>query len=57
MEVEVWRAALEVEWDNHREGTAFYSKAEQHAGTSDRYFQNMILSDELKIDKKELDWK
>lgn len=46
-----------MEWDNHREGTAFYSKAEQHAGTSDRYFQNMILSDELKIDKKELDWK
>lgn len=58
VEGEVWRAALEVEWDSVThgraaacsEGTAFYSKAVQQAGTSDGYFQNMILSDELKID-------
>lgn len=61
-EGEVWRAALEVEWDSvthgraaaHSEGTAWatasYSKAVQQAETSDGYFQNMILSDELKID-------
>lgn len=42
---------------SHSEGTTFYSKAEQHAGPSDGYFQNMILFDELKIDEKELDWK